>query len=262
MLLGCRGGPRKSVGKEGVMPRARLYLIPGYVWHLTHRCHDRQFLLRFDLDKRNWMDLMFQAIQRYGLHVLSFTITSNHIHILVYADGRKHVIPRSIMLAASRTALDYNRRKDRTGAFWEGNYHATAVETGQHFQNCVVYIDLNMVRAGVVGHPEEWPFCGYQEIVGSRTRSRLVEKKLLMELMGVSDKAGMRKVYEGWIDDALRSKDLSRKSMWTEAVAVGREAFIDRIQADLGLKATYREKCVESGGFILKEASGTYGHGT
>jgi putative transposase len=28
----------------------------------------------------------------------------------------------------------------------------------------MVYIDLNMVRAGVVDHPSEWPDCGYHEI--------------------------------------------------------------------------------------------------
>ena len=241
------------------MPRARLFLISGYVWHLTHRCHNRDFLLRFDLDRKNWVDLMFQAIRRYGLHVLNFAITSNHIHLLIYADGRRHVIPRSIMLAASRTALDYNRRKDRTGAFWEGNYHATAVETGSHFQNCLVYIDLNMVRAGVVGHPEDWPFCGFQEIVGRRTRKCLIEKKLLMELTGVSDAARMRTVYQGWIDSALKSTDRSRKPMWTESVAVGREAFIDKIRTDLGLKVLYKEKSADSAGFILREPSWEYG---
>lgn len=29
---------------------------------------------------------------------------------------------------------------------------------------CLVYIDLNMVRAGVVVHPSEWNFGGYKDI--------------------------------------------------------------------------------------------------
>ncbi|MCK5255634.1 MAG: hypothetical protein KAQ81_06395, partial [Deltaproteobacteria bacterium] len=39
-----------------------------------------------------------------------------------------------------------------------------AVENGSHLIKCLVYIDLNMVRAGVVQHPSEWPFSGYNEI--------------------------------------------------------------------------------------------------
>ena len=26
------------------MPRANRYYIPGYVWHITHRCHKKEFL--------------------------------------------------------------------------------------------------------------------------------------------------------------------------------------------------------------------------
>ena len=28
------------------MPRANRYFLPGYVWHITHRCHKREFLLK------------------------------------------------------------------------------------------------------------------------------------------------------------------------------------------------------------------------
>lgn len=31
------------------MPRANRYIKPGYVYHMTHRCHNRKFLLRFRL---------------------------------------------------------------------------------------------------------------------------------------------------------------------------------------------------------------------
>jgi REP element-mobilizing transposase RayT len=33
------------------MPRANRYILPGRIYHLTHRCHDRQFLLRFAKDR-------------------------------------------------------------------------------------------------------------------------------------------------------------------------------------------------------------------
>ncbi|MDY6990942.1 MAG: transposase, partial [Thermodesulfobacteriota bacterium] len=29
------------------MPRANRHYVPGYVWHITHRCHKKEFLLRF-----------------------------------------------------------------------------------------------------------------------------------------------------------------------------------------------------------------------
>jgi putative endonuclease len=37
-------------------------------------------------------------------------------------------------------------RKRRKGAFWEDRYHATAIETGRHLVQCLVYIDLYPVK--------------------------------------------------------------------------------------------------------------------
>ncbi len=91
-------------------------------------------------------------------------VTSNHIHLLVVDDGDRDMIARSIQLVAGRTGQEYNQRKKRNGAFWQDRYHATAVDTDRHLLQCLVYIDLNMVRAGVIAHPEEWIFSGYREI--------------------------------------------------------------------------------------------------
>jgi putative transposase len=33
---------------------------------------------------------------------------------------------------------------------------------------CLCYIELHMVRCGVVKHPQEWPWVGYHEIRGQR----------------------------------------------------------------------------------------------
>lgn len=54
------------------------------------------------------------------------------------------------MLLAGRTGQKYNRRKKGKGAFREDRYHVTAVEKGDHLLQCIVYIDMKMVRAGVV----------------------------------------------------------------------------------------------------------------
>ena len=60
---------------------------------------------------------------------------------------KKDVIAQSMQLIAGRTAQEYNERKGRHGAFWEDRYHATAIEANEHLHRCLVYIDLNMVRA-------------------------------------------------------------------------------------------------------------------
>ena len=65
------------------MPRANRYFLPGYVWHITHRCHQRNFLLKFARDRRRYLRWLFEATKRFGLCVLDYIVTSNHVHLLV-----------------------------------------------------------------------------------------------------------------------------------------------------------------------------------
>jgi putative transposase len=60
------------------MPRANRHYIPGYVWHITHRCHKKEFLLKFARDRRRYLQWLFEAKKRYGLTVLNYMVTSNH----------------------------------------------------------------------------------------------------------------------------------------------------------------------------------------
>ena len=49
------------------MARAKRHYIPGHVWHITHRCHKREFLLKFAWDRRRWLQWLLEAKKRYGL---------------------------------------------------------------------------------------------------------------------------------------------------------------------------------------------------
>ncbi len=61
------------------MPRANRSFLRGHVWHVTHRCHKRGFLLKFGKDRRRWRHWLFEARKRHGLCVLNYTVTSNHV---------------------------------------------------------------------------------------------------------------------------------------------------------------------------------------
>ena len=99
------------------MPRANRIFLPGYIWHITHRCHKKEFLLKFAKDRQRWLYWLFQAKRRYGLSVLNYVVTSNHIHLLV-KDTSESVIPKSLQLIAGRTGQEYNNRKGRKGAYY------------------------------------------------------------------------------------------------------------------------------------------------
>lgn len=242
------------------MPRANRYFLEGCVWHITHRCHRREFLLKFSRDRKRWMYWLFEARKRFGLCVLNYMVTSNHIHLLVLDRG-KGEIARGMQLIAGRTGQEYNRRKRRLGAYWQDRYHATAVDTEGYLARCMVYIDLNMVRAGVVSHPGEWDACGYRELQGPPERYRIIDLPALMDLLNIQEVRELQQVHAGWVEDALMVERCRRDECWSEGLAVGSEDFVHRIQSALGIKAKYREALRQDDKHVLCEASAPYrGH--
>jgi len=114
------------------MPRANRHFLPGYIWHITHRCHKKDFLLKFKKDRKIWLKWLYEAKKRFGLIILNYILTSNHIHLLTEDNGKGDVIPKSMQLVAGRMAQEYNLRKKRNGAFWEDRYSATAIDRDVH----------------------------------------------------------------------------------------------------------------------------------
>lgn len=241
------------------MPRANRYFLPGHVWHITHRCHQKDFLLKFVKDRQRWRYWLFEARKRYGLCVLNYIVTSNHIHLLVRDCGQGE-IAQSMQLIAGRTAQEYNQRKTRKGAFWEDRYHATAVDAEEYLARCMTYIDLNMVRAGVVSHPAEWDTCGYREIQAPPLRYGVIDQSALMDVFGFNTQEQLQEACQGWVNESLQANNSQRDSAWTGSLAVGRIEFVEGIKEGLGIKAQHRTVEAKEGLHMLHEPAVSYKH--
>jgi putative transposase len=175
------------------MPRGNRHRLAGYVWHITERCHRKQFLLKFARDRRNWIRWLY----------------------------------------------------------------ATAVDTEEYLVRCLVYIDLNMVRARVVRHPREWRESGYHEIQSPPERYRIIDRDALCEVIGVGGER-LATVQNEWIDSSLAGGHLERRKEWSEAVAVGRRSFVERMQEELGARPRYRRVEDINGLSILRDGEEPY----
>jgi len=131
------------------MPRATRYLQDGHIYHLTHRCIDGQFLLRFSKERNAYREWLRVGANRYHVPVLGYAVTSNHTHVVVEVRDR-YAVADMMKLASGVVAQTRNQRKDRDGSLWEHPYQCTRVQDGCHLLNCLRYVDLNMVRVGKV----------------------------------------------------------------------------------------------------------------
>lgn len=239
------------------MARALRHFAAGQPWHITHRCHERSFLLGLSSDRHRYLHWLLEARKRFGLCILNYVVTCNHVHLLVRDTG-EGVIAQSMQLAAGRTAQEFNRRNGRKGAFWEDRYHATAVEADEHLHRCLVYIDLNMVRAGVVRHPVEWAYGGYAEIQRHPRCDGLIDVSGLSALCGFPTVTDFQSAYSRWVAQSLTGDILRREECWSKAVAVGHYAFVEKVKRELGRVARPHEIDNDSRTFALRDKEAAY----
>ncbi|MFH0784221.1 MAG: hypothetical protein V2B20_20015 [Pseudomonadota bacterium] len=110
-----------------------------------------------------------------------------------------------------------------------------------------------MVRAGVVKHPAEWPFCGYNEIQEPKQRYALIDFDGLKDLLNFKEMGELAESYRGWIEESLKKVSHRRDEKWTESIAAGSESFVTETKELLGFNVRGRVVTERDGVFELRE---------
>ncbi len=186
------------------MPRTTRLIINDEtaVYHVMSRTALDGFPLK-DIEKDFMLDLIRRYSSLYLVEILGFCLMDNHFHILVrmfpeykfsdeeikkryenfYGDERAFAAGQIPSLREKLSSLSefvreikvgftryYNKRHNRRGYFWGDRFKSVIVEKGETLINCLAYIDLNPLRAGVVERPEDyrWNSLGYHIQTGNK----------------------------------------------------------------------------------------------
>jgi REP element-mobilizing transposase RayT len=94
------------------------------------------------------------ADARYRLH--AYVVMSNHVHVLLEP---LTPVPRLTNWIKGVTARQANQLLGlRAGPFWQHESYDRWARTPDEFNRIVKYIESNPVLAGLVSHPEGWPW--------------------------------------------------------------------------------------------------------
>lgn len=236
-------------------------MVEGYTYHLTHRCHDRRFLLKFSKERDAYREWLRIGSVRYRVPVYGYCVTHNHTHVIVHARDPQ-AVGRLMQLPSGSVARQLNERKRHEGAVWEHPYQCTMVEDGRHLLNCLRYVDLNMVRCSAVRHPGDWRWCSYDELAGERKRYRVIDIDGLLERLDLNSPEELKSLYEEGLREKIARRELKREAHWTEALAVGSRDFIKAARSNYMHRRIFEENAILSDGtnesWVLKESPESY----
>lgn len=163
------------------MARLARLTLPGYPHHIIQRGNNRQPIFASTLDYETLLGLLEEFAKKFGVAIHSYVLMSNHFHLLA-TPATAEGVPQ-MMQALGRSYVRYfNAKQARTGTLWEGRYRSTLIQAERYLLACMVYIDLNPVRAGMVADPAEYPWSSHLNYIGRRSDKLVTPHPLYWEL--------------------------------------------------------------------------------
>jgi putative transposase len=163
------------------MARLPRLTVTDYPHHVILRGNNRQRIFGADADFRRMCDLLAEHAKAQGVEVHAYVLMDNHLHLLL-TPRLERALPK-MMQAVGRSYVRYfNDAHQRTGTLWEGRYRSTLIQTERYLLACMVYIDLNPVRAGMVAQPQDYVWSSHRHYVGHRHDAWITPPGLVWEL--------------------------------------------------------------------------------
>mgnify|MGYP001812833589 FL=1 len=217
------------------MARQRRFTLPGVPQHVIQRGNNRDIIFATDQDYRIYLERLEEACRRYACEVHAYVLMTNHVHLLMTPYTESGI--GKVMQSLGRCYVQYfNYSYRRTGTLWEGRYKATLIDAESYLLTCYRYIELNPVRAGMVGHPANYPWSSFRCNALGRV-DRLVTPHPLYRQLGPDD-GSRRRAYLALFDNRIEDDvvEAIRKTT-NKAWVLGNDRFRAHIEAILDRQA-------------------------
>jgi putative transposase len=163
------------------MPRRPRLIYPGVPLHLIQRGNNRQACFFAEDDYRLYLDWLREYAQENDCLIHAYVLMTNHVHLLM-TPGTSEAAGRMMKRLGQRYVQYINRTYRRSGTLWEGRYRSCLTQEAGYVLACYRYIELNPVRAGMVGHPAEYAWSSYRANAQGETNSVLTTHPLYTAL--------------------------------------------------------------------------------
>ncbi len=143
------GAGRKAKGERPLVPhRPREVLAKHFPVHVTMRLRPGLSSLRRTSVRRVLERAFAASRERFGTRLVHYSIQSNHVHMIVEAEGRQ-ALSRAMQGFAIRVAKALNKLWGRTGKIFADRYHDRILRTPREVRNALVYVLKNHAKHGI-----------------------------------------------------------------------------------------------------------------
>ncbi|MBU4312008.1 MAG: transposase [Candidatus Omnitrophica bacterium] len=146
------------------MPTGPRLLLDNVCYHITSRGNQKQKVFIEDEDFKYYLAKLRKYKHKYGFLLYADCLMPNHPHLLGEIKNPKDLSHFMHDLTRSYTSY-FNDKYKKVGHLWQGRFQSRIVTKDDYLIDCINYIELNPVRAGLVKSPMDWPYSSYRERV-------------------------------------------------------------------------------------------------
>lgn len=218
------------------MPRPPRLEFADAIYHVTSRGARRSAIFRTDDDRASLLAISALAFDEGDARAFAYCLMGNHYHFVLQT--RQANLSALMHRVNSVYSASFNRRHGLCGAVFEARFKAVHVDRDGYLLEVCRYVDLNPVRAGLVGSAVDWGWSSHGAHIGRRPCPRwLATDELLGVLMGQPPEGPgrmgeARQRYAEWVE-AGRGVDLWKRSLLGGRF-LGDKAFAERVMREAG----------------------------
>ncbi len=153
------------------------------LYHVACQASDTRFLFLGDEDRELFLDGLAATCQRYELGLVTYTLMSNHYHLVVSVPDAR--LSTALQRFHSWYSYRHNRRRRREAHLFRAHFFARELTSNEDLLWACRYVARNPVEAGLAPHPLAWRWGGARANAGlERPRIPLDEGPLRAALGG------------------------------------------------------------------------------
>lgn len=211
------------------MARLPRLAVPGFAHHVMVRGNNRQAIFVDDTDRLKWLELQAKFALEFEVQVHAYVLMDNHVHLLV-TPTTDQGLPKLMQFVGRQYVSWFNRRHSRTGTLWEGRYKSSIIQSERYLLNCMIYMDLNPVRAAMVSQPADYPWSSYLHYSGMQVDNALTPHPLQWNLGNTP--FAREASYKALVADGLARHVVNQLTDYTlKSWALGDSRFIESLQS-------------------------------
>jgi len=215
------------------MPRHARVVISNYPHHVVQRGHDKEAIFRGEGDRHRYTNDLRAGKTRFGCRIYAYCLMRNHVHLVIDPGEEADSLGLMMKWVSGKHAMHINRTSGRRGSLFEGRYHSSIIATDRYLLACCRYVDMNPVRAGIVGSPGDFRWSSYRKRAGMES-SNWLDQDPAYQALGKSLRTRQRKYQEWMLQSIPDDRDFLMRESLRKGHVTGSRECVERIFALTG----------------------------